>query len=204
MPDIRQVLREEILRLTRKEVRDALAGVQRENRELRRAITELRRRLAAVERNGASAVPASRRGPVAPPSAEEALSVSVDESALGARINSKMIKRMRERLGLTQAALAALLGVSAQTVYQWERKNGPLQLRGRTRAAVVEVRSLGKREAMRRLGMAGAGEGFDQSDDDPAPDPEAVAPKTPRTSGAGKRKQATSERAPRKTKRSRK
>ncbi len=186
MPDIRQVLREEIQRLARKEVRDALAGLQRENRELRKTIAELRRRVAALEKTGGPAS-ASRRSAVAAPSIDDGPNASVDESALGARINSKMIKRMRERLDLTQAALATLLGVSAQTVYQWERKNGPLQLRGRTRAAVVEVRSLGKREAMRRLSMAEAEGG---AVDAPEAAPASAAPKTRKSSAATKRKRA--------------
>jgi len=187
MPDIRQVLREEIQRLARKEVRDALAGVQRENRELRKMITELRRRLAVLEKTGGPAS-ASRRSGVAAPSIDDGPNASVDESALGARISSKMIKRIRERLDLTQAALATLLGVSAQTVYQWERKNGPLQLRGRTRAAVVEVRSLGKREAMRRLSMAEAEDGAVNA---PEPESAPAAPKARKASAATKPKRAT-------------
>ena len=144
-------------------------------------------RLALVEKAGASP-PASRRGAVASPEADDAPNAAVDESALGARISSKMIKRMRDRLGLTQAALADLLGVSAQTVYQWERKNGPLQLRGRTRAAVVEVRSLGKREAMRRLSMA---EQIDGASDALGPEPAPAASKTRKAPAATKRKRAT-------------
>lgn len=187
MPDIRQVLRDEIQRLARKEVRDALAGLQRENRELRKTIAELRRRLAVLEKAGGPAS-VSRRSAAAAPSIDDGPNASVDESALGARISSKMIKRMRERLDLTQAALAALLGVSAQTVYQWERKNGPLQLRGRTRAAVVEVRSLGKREAMRRLSMVEADGG---ADDAPEPEPAPAASKPRKTSAATKPERAT-------------
>ena len=187
MPDIRQVLRDEIQRLARKEVRDALAGLQRESRELRKTIAELRRRLAVLEKAGGPAS-VSRRSAAAAPSLDDGPNASVDESALGARISSKMIKRMRERLDLTQAALATLLGVSAQTVYQWERKNGPLQLRGRTRAAVVEVRSLGKREAMRRLSMVEADGG---ADDAPDADPAPAAPKARKASAATKPKRAT-------------
>lgn len=187
MPDIRQVLRDEIQRLARKEVRDALAGLQLENRELRKAIAELRRRLAVLEKTGGT-VSASKRSAAAAPSIDEGPNPSVDESALGARISSRMIKRMRERLDLTQAGLATLLGVSAQTVYQWERKNGPLQLRGRTRAAVVEVRSLGKREAMRRLSMAEANGG---ADDAPEPEAAPAASKPRKTSAATKPKRAT-------------
>lgn len=167
MPDVGRVLKEEIQRLARKEARDALNTVQRENRELRVVVAELRRRVATLERSSQTA--AASRHAVAPPVSESA-SVGVDESALGARISSRMIKGIRDRLGLTQAALAALLDVSAQTVYQWERKNGPLQLRGRTKAAVVEVRGLGKREAMRRLGMSAPAGSVDETAS-PQPEP---------------------------------
>lgn len=36
-------------------------------------------------------------------------------------MNSTEIKEIRERLGLTQEALAHLLGVSFQTINRWER-----------------------------------------------------------------------------------
>jgi len=48
-----------------------------------------------------------------------------------------------------------LLDVSAQSVYQWERNLGSLNLRQRTLQAVNEVRDLGKREVRHRLEQAG-------------------------------------------------
>ena len=68
-----------------------------------------------------------------------------------ARITGGMIKRIRKRLGISQADLAKLLGVSGQSVYQWEKKTGRLTLRGNTKSAIVDVRKLGKRDAKRRL-----------------------------------------------------
>jgi DNA-binding XRE family transcriptional regulator len=74
-----------------------------------------------------------------------------------ARITGKMVRRIRSRLKLTQAELAALLGVSAQSVYQWERKGGPLTFRRDTKAKLVAVRDMGIHEAKRALGAAAAG-----------------------------------------------
>ena len=67
------------------------------------------------------------------------------------RVSGKSIRKMRHKLGLTQGEFAQLLGVSGQSVYQWERKDGPLKLRSATRKAVAEARTWGVREARRRL-----------------------------------------------------
>jgi DNA-binding transcriptional regulator YiaG len=68
-----------------------------------------------------------------------------------ARLTSKGIRRLRKRLGLSQAELAKLVGASTQTVHMWETKKGPLRLRGNTLAAVLSAREMGAREAKRRI-----------------------------------------------------
>jgi DNA-binding transcriptional regulator YiaG len=56
---------------------------------------------------------------------------------------------LRKRLDLSAAELAQLLGVSMQSVYNWEhKKSAP---RKEQVAAIVALRSIGKREARRRL-----------------------------------------------------
>ena len=72
-----------------------------------------------------------------------------------ARITAKGMRSLRKKLGLTGQEFAKLLGVSLISVYQWEKKSGPLRVRDATRAAILSVRDLGAREAKERLaGMA--------------------------------------------------
>ncbi len=61
----------------------------------------------------------------------------------------KDIKREREKLGLSQAALAELLGVAENTVWRWEvgqRKPHPVVLKA-IQTVLAEVRESGPREA---------------------------------------------------------
>jgi transcriptional regulator with XRE-family HTH domain len=59
------------------------------------------------------------------------------------------LRSHRDRLGLSAEQYGRLAGVSAQTIYSWER--GTSTPRARQRASLAEVRGLGKREARARL-----------------------------------------------------
>jgi len=144
MPNIAVVLKEEIRRLARREVKAAIAGLRKDNARLKRTAAEHKRRLAELEKSR------ERLRPSATPLGAQAATAAPDELEK-ARVTGGMIKRLRKRLAISQADLAKLLGVSAQSVYQWEKKAGHLTLRGNTKAAIVEVRKLGKREVKRRL-----------------------------------------------------
>jgi transcriptional regulator with XRE-family HTH domain len=56
------------------------------------------------------------------------------------------------RLGLSAADLARLLGVSMQSVYNWEHKKATP--RKEQVAAIAALRSVGKKEARQRLDLA--------------------------------------------------
>ena len=60
-------------------------------------------------------------------------------------ITGKGIKALRKRLGLTQAALASLAGVSSPAVVQWEKKSGKIRLRKATATKLQEIRKMKKR-----------------------------------------------------------
>lgn len=141
MPNIADVLRGEIRRLAQKEAKIAMAELKKENTELRRLVSEMKRRLDQVERTASGG--------------EDTRSYVTQLNDARVRITGQMILGMRERFALTQAELAHLLDVSAQSVYQWERNLGSLNLRQRTLNAVLEVRDMGKREVRKRLEQAG-------------------------------------------------
>lgn len=144
MPDIARVLKEEIQRLARKESKAAVASLRKDNAMLKRAVADHNRRLAKLEReNRLLLAEAQKRR-------KQSMQVTGDEVDK-ARITAKMIRAIRAKLHLSQAELAALLGVNAQTVYQWEHKEGRLNFRGDAKAAIVDVRKLDKKEAQQRL-----------------------------------------------------
>ena len=69
-----------------------------------------------------------------------------------ARITAKMIRSVRERLGISRDGFAKLVGVSPNSVYLWENKEGRLQFRGDTKARIVALRKMTKAETQRQLG----------------------------------------------------
>jgi DNA-binding XRE family transcriptional regulator len=69
------------------------------------------------------------------------------------RFSPTRLAAHRKSLGLSAAAYAQLVGVSALTIYKWEA--GATRPRPAQLEAIATVRSLGKREAAARLAQAG-------------------------------------------------
>ena len=150
MPDLGGMLKEEIRRLARKEVRTAIANLRKDNAMLKRVAADHKRRLAKVEReNRQLMTDAVKPRKQALPASEDVVQ--------SARITGKMIRGIRAKLKLSQADFAKLVAVNPQTVYQWERKQGRLVFRGNSKAAIVELRKLHPHEAQERLGKSGQG-----------------------------------------------
>jgi DNA-binding transcriptional regulator YiaG len=74
------------------------------------------------------------------------------EVAPGSRFSARSVRAQRKRLKLSAEQYAALVGVSSQTVYLWER--GKVRPKASQFAALVSARSLGRREALARLQQA--------------------------------------------------
>jgi DNA-binding transcriptional regulator YiaG len=64
-----------------------------------------------------------------------------------------MVRKLRAKLGLTQAEFAKLAGVSGLTVYKWEKSDGRINPRGRALAGLARVMRMGKREAKKALAI---------------------------------------------------
>lgn len=140
MPNIGTVLREEITRLSRKEARShvdptrqAVARQRREIAALKRQIAQLERAVALLTRKILSATPATR----------------TESATKRVRFTAKGLRAQRQRLALSAADFGKLLGVSAQSIYNWEREEA--HPRGVQLAKLVAMRGIGKREAADRL-----------------------------------------------------
>lgn len=62
-----------------------------------------------------------------------------------------MVRKLRAKLGLTQAEFAKLAGVSRLTVYTWEMSAGRINPRGRALAGLAKAMGMGKREAKKAV-----------------------------------------------------
>jgi DNA-binding transcriptional regulator YiaG len=147
MSDIAKVLKSEIQRLARKEVRSASADLKNAGSAHRSAIADLRRRVTVLESENKRLL--RHLGTV-----QKEAKADAPETAVKARITGKMIKGIRAKLGLSQSDLGKLLGVTTNTVYLWEQKEGRLTFRGDTMNKIVEVRGMKKAQAQEKLGKS--------------------------------------------------
>ncbi len=143
MPNIATVFREEIRRLARKEAKSIVESTRKAAAQHRRDIAELKRTVAALQKEVAflRKLEAKKGGKLETRNGE----------LEGTRFSSKSVRAQRKRLGLSQKDFGRLLGVSSQTVYNWE--NDEARPRDDAMAALVAVRKMGKREAEERLEM---------------------------------------------------
>jgi len=77
------------------------------------------------------------------------------EEARKGRFTSRGIRGLRKKLRLSQADFGKLLGTTPHAVYLWEKKEGALSLRDKTKAAILSIRGLSAREAREKLDEAG-------------------------------------------------
>jgi len=133
--NIASVLKQEISRLSRKETRSETDKLRKTSAQYRSEIAALKRRTAALEQQ------ISRLGRLLPQQTPEK---AEPEAKTNARFSAKGFKTLRKRLGLTAEATATLLGVSAQTIYNWEAGNS--SPREQQMVRIVMLRKMGKKE----------------------------------------------------------
>lgn len=139
MPNVGAVLKSEIARVARKQIRVELEGVRKAVQSQRAAVKVQRDRLESLERQVAAMRLSLASGASEP--------VSADRPPR--RFSASRFRAMRVRLELSAAQCAAILGVTAQTVYAWERgtsRPAPAMLE-----SIAVLRGMGKRELVARL-----------------------------------------------------
>jgi DNA-binding transcriptional regulator YiaG len=144
MPNIAAVLKEEIRRLAKREIKADASSTKRAIAQYRRDIARLKRAVTAQAREIASLK--ARLGQ--PP-------VNGEADLDGARFSARSVKAQRRRLKLSAADYGKLVGVSALSVYSWE--SGKSRPRKRQFTRLVAIRGLGRREALAQLQTSPAG-----------------------------------------------
>lgn len=136
MSTVMNELKAEISRLARREIRKALAPVQRVNAARRGLIADLRRRLVALQKE----LNAVRKTAATPRAVPE-----TSEQPARFWITGKGVRALRKRLRLTQTQFCRLAGVSIATVVNWERAQGKIPVRRKATVAVLrQIRTLKK------------------------------------------------------------
>jgi DNA-binding transcriptional regulator YiaG len=141
MSSLGTVLKTEIARLARREQRSQVEPLKKQSAAHRRHIAALKRQVTALERLVATLRKSNAKATrAAPPEGEE---------TQGMRFSAKGLHALRARFGFSAAEMGRLLGVSGQSVYNWENKKA-VPRRSQV-AAIAQLRGLGKREAAARL-----------------------------------------------------
>ncbi len=166
MTNLVTALKSEIEQVAHKALRDEAAQFRKAAATYQREISALQRRVESLEkllgrlREQAVPQPALRATRTPRPRALVALDPR-EQEAHALRFSAKGFAKLRQRLGLSAAAMGTLLGVTAQSIYKWE--DGKARPRASQLQAIAAARKLGKREAAAKL--AELGQTVDAADD---------------------------------------
>lgn len=140
MSKIAAVLKQEIVRLARREARSLTKSFHKASSQFRRDIAELKRQNAKARGEIGQL---QRR-------AYEDGGAPIAKVPIGkVRYSAASVRSQRKRLGLSAEAFGKLVGVTAHTVYKWEHDAS--RPRSAQLAALATVRGIGKTEASARL-----------------------------------------------------
>ena len=139
MPNIATVLKDEITRLARKEIKSETAVLKKASSQHRRDIAELKRQISTLQKKvSILEKQVLRKTPV-----------KVADDDTNFRFTAKGLRSQRKRLGLSAADYGKLVGVAIQTIYNWESEIS--RPRKHQLPAIAAIRTIGKKEAQARL-----------------------------------------------------
>lgn len=140
MTNVATVLKTEVRRIARKEVRT-------ETSALRKAVAGYRAEVATLKRRAAELEKQLKRLPRE--AANSSTVTTPDLTAANGRYSAKSLASQRRRLGLSANELGQLIGVSAQSIYNWEEaKARPYP---KFLPAIFALKTLGRKAAVAHL-----------------------------------------------------
>lgn len=138
MPNIASLLKAEITRLARRELRIEIEPLKKSLASCRSDIAALKKQVRAQEIE----LKRLARGARAP-------AIETRDETSKVRFRPDGMKSHRQKLGLSAKDYGLLIGAAALSVYKWE--NGKVEPRAKALPRIVEARKLGKRDALARL-----------------------------------------------------
>lgn len=153
MTNIATVLKSEIARLARKEVRAEVEALKKATSAQRTEIVALKKRVQTLEAALKKQAKLNAKGATG-----TSINNAVDEARaprIGLRFNAKGLASNRKRLGLSAAEFGSLVGTTEQSIYAWEA--GRAQPRAKFLEAIASLRGVGKREIAQRLAGSQSG-----------------------------------------------
>jgi len=142
MGKVEGIIRSEIVRLAKREMRKITIPLGRDVRSLKGTVSQLRKTVSVLEKF------AARQG--SERASEKSKLQATPEEVKSSRFSPRLIRALRKRLGITQKELANLAGVTVGAIYQWEK--GIFDPRGDKKATLIGLRKLGRRDVKQLLG----------------------------------------------------
>ena len=140
MPNLATVLKEEITHLARKEFRAQGEGLKKASVQYRRDIAALKREVVVLQKKVALLESKVLAGVPKPKKAEAGEKL---------RFTAKGLRSQRKKQGLTAGDYSLLVGVTQQSIYNWER--GVARPRKVQLEKIAGLRGIGKKELKARL-----------------------------------------------------
>jgi len=146
MSNIAQILKSEISRMARKEVRKEIESLKKISTQQRSAIASLRREVVDLQKQ------LRQLSRVAAKSTKATAAEEPADQDVARRFSSTRLAAHRMKLGLSANAYGQLAGVSGQSITRWEQ--GSARPRTAQLQALVAVRGLTRKQTEERLAQA--------------------------------------------------
>jgi DNA-binding transcriptional regulator YiaG len=141
MAKFESVIKSEMIRLAKREVRKICVPLGRDVRSLKSAVSQLHKSVLILQRITASQQRELEKG--------KRLLEAPPEEVKESRFSPRLIKSLRGHLAITQKELAVLTGVTVGAVHLWE--SGRFKPSIKKKAVMVALRKLGRREVRKLL-----------------------------------------------------
>ena len=147
MGKVGSIIKSEIIRLTRREIRQVSIPLGRDVRSLKNTVSQLRKSVVSLER-----FVAQRQKEL---SKHEVRLEAPPEEIKQSRFSPRLLQSLRKRLGITQKELAILAGVSVGAAHLWE--TGKFRPKDNKMGPLVALKKLNRREVRELLKQKIAG-----------------------------------------------
>jgi len=140
MGKLEGIIKDEIIRLAKREMRMHFVRLRRDVRSLKIIASRLRKSVLGLQRFVSQQE--KQMGPRPVPEV-------TPEDMKKARFSPRLIKSLRKHLGVSQREMAKLAGVTVTAVFQWEK--GRFEPKDEKKKILIGLRKLGRREVRQLL-----------------------------------------------------
>ena len=146
MGKVEAIIKSEMVRLGKREIRRILVPLSRDVRFLKARVSQMRKALLGLQRFAAQQEKELGR--------EKQRLQAIPEEVKKSRFSPRLLKSLRKHLNITQKELGMLAGVTLTAVQRWE--SGQYRPKAEKRGVIVALRKLNRRDVRELLQGDGA------------------------------------------------